>query len=243
MKKIIAFCLLITVVKSSFSQQTPAKFSVDLAAGVSIPVGKFGETYVNTFGIEKASGWAKPGPALQAGLNYHFKNVYGLKLSFSWQQNKQDEMGLSNYISQGKPPQNNQQYIPHTNSWSIFRIMVGGFIKIPLADKSRFYFQPGVNVGGLKTSIPKFSYTYIYQNSPQEVGYPAINLPLSLCYQGDALIGWQKSKALSFTFGASYFYSSPGTNKTINPNGQAYDHKTKFPVSAVNIMVGATIQL
>ena len=153
MKKYFLLSQILLLSIYSKSQQPPSKLSVDASVGLSLPVGKFGDKSAFQFANNSAKvpGWANAGPALQLNINYQIQELYGISFLIGGQKNGQDKEALENQARQFNAP--NGKFELTTNSWEIFRLMAGGYLKIPLrANKS--YFQPKSLGGILKTSIP-----------------------------------------------------------------------------------------
>jgi hypothetical protein len=245
-KSVFQFFVLSQITIHCLAQQPIQKFTAEVLLGPSLPCGKFSDKSANPQNVDKASGWAMPGPALQIAGKYYFNKVYGVSLLAGWQENKQDAGAVTNNVKQGQP--DSLSFKTTSKSWKTWKILAGGFLKIPISRGNKFYFQSSLMAGVLKTSVPGYSFLYYnsFNGSPNLLGGGAFSgrsLPLSFCYQAEAGVQWQFTQRVFFSSGINYFHSAPAWKYTYYPllfppsnNGTA--RETKYPVSGINIMFG-----
>jgi hypothetical protein len=218
------------------AQQQEPRFSAQILAGISIPVGSFGSKEANGLYADnyaKASGLADPGPSYQFNMDYLIKKSFGISFLIADQSNKQNNAAFQNNIRQSL--NTNDQFVVTTNSWQIVRIMAGLFYDVPIAGK-KFSIRPKFLMGGLKTSIPAFKYfdttSFSYSGNVSKT-----SLPWSFCYEIGADLKWHFSKNFFISTNFDFYHSSPGG---YNVTGQYvnYHQDTKIPVSSINIMAG-----
>jgi len=240
MKKYFFTAILVLFDGLCFAQETDSRFSAAFSAGASFPVGNFASKANNGFYVDNMShpaGWAKPGPAFQLSLNYCLQKTFGLSLLLAGQGNKQDESAFESSLKELFNTDDN--FAVKTNSWKIFRIMVGGFYDLSVV-QNKFIFQPTILIGILKTSIPARSY-YDSTNSSWSYSSPESSLPIAFCYEIGMNFRWHFSKSLYLKAVYDFFHASPkGYDVSVNTTN--FHYNTAIPISSVNALAGIGVR-
>ncbi|HLX91326.1 MAG TPA: hypothetical protein VKR32_06565 [Puia sp.] len=216
--------------------QTNKRVSVEADLGICEPVGKFGTKGFNSFSQSLGYGSAMLGFSLGLKIVYPANERTDITFSVGWQRNSQSDAVIKDTIVSRFPGYN--QYRVNVGSWSLWNLMIGGNLKIPLLP-GRISLLPGIDLGMAKTSAPGYSYFVSYLPysisgpQPAEGYFGGLSLPWSLCYRVRAELTWQTSSRLYFKGIVSFFHSDPAWKYGDPPQ------KTAFPISTLNLMIGA----
>ena len=251
MKKNIFLLLSFLHLMLHITAQTPEpKFSVKVLAGVSLPIGKFGDKSVYQDTGSTSLGWAKPGPAIQLAINYQVSKYFGVSLVLDGQENKQNANSVTNnYILHSHNLSDSDSYKTTVQAWKISKILAGGYFVIPFNKRGKLFFQPRITGGLLKTSFPGYSIiVYGLLNGvrvPGEVAATSsITLPWTFCYQAEASIVYRVNSKIHALVCLNYFHSAPRRSfdiYTFSTPASSKHYDVSYPVSSIGICGGVGI--
>jgi hypothetical protein len=226
-------------------QKNESNFSGAVLIGPSIPVGKFADKSVSKDTVLNLPGKANLGPALEIVLNYKVTKAFGLTLLAGGQLNKQNVKSMTDYFMQ-YAPSDNTIYKATTRNWKIGKILAGAFLKIPISHK--FYFEPRLLAGGLKTSAPGYQDSFdefingsLVANGTQRIGdHP---LPWAFCYQTDCDFSWHYNSKISFLMSINYSHASSESKfirytVLVPPPSNPKQYQTNYKMESVNVLAG-----
>jgi len=200
MKSLIAF-LIFFIPLSCIGQQNE-KFSIEVFAGPSMPLGKFADKSYSQF--NNSSGLAKVGFSFGSDVKFKMKNNFGIALDVSYSLNKQDKRAIENYINRGSNYPLNTKI--EVNSWQIARGLVGLYYQ-HLFKRTRLGFEISILAGVSKTAIPPYNWQVYTQsgnlyNSAQE-NKKQLNWMFS--YKILSGINYKLNNRMYFLLNVSYF--------------------------------------
>ncbi|TWF33682.1 hypothetical protein FHW36_112123 [Chitinophaga polysaccharea] len=248
MKKFLVLLSLFVVSVSCFSQtQHPnGKFSVQLKAGVAIPMGRFAHKSFSA-SPHDTSGNALTGFSADVLIKYQLKKSLGISLMIGGSINKQDEAYLMNEIKK----QGTDQMIVNvkTESWKVFKVMPGVYYSILFSSNSKFEFTPMLSVGICKTSVPGFRYAY---DSPSLSGprggfiKDKEKLPITFCYDVSLALSYKLSKKVYLLSDVNYFGAAPTMKYSYYPNWPELSNLTSarkhYSLASLNLQLGAGVR-
>ncbi|MGN6440252.1 MAG: outer membrane beta-barrel protein [Agriterribacter sp.] len=247
MKKLLLLALLSAAIAiCAHAQDADYKFSVQLQAGPSIPLGRFVHKSFPT--IHDTSGNALIGGSVNVQLQYQFAKRFGVSLLLGASINPQDEKYLEKELKKGTAIGSPFGGLPEPNgseanisssvdakSWKVFRIMPGVYYSFPLARGSKFSLKPMLSAGVCKTAVPAYSYKYAYRSSLVGIignGYESKQkLPFTFCYQLSLGAHYAISKKVYLIFDAAYFNASSSLK---------YSYYERMPVSNGGVFTGTS---
>ncbi|NLR61074.1 hypothetical protein HGH93_23425 [Chitinophaga polysaccharea] len=248
MKTFFIILLLVVVSISCFSQiqQPLGKFSVQLNAGTSIPIGRFANKSFST-SQHDTSGNAVAGFSINALVKYQLKQSFGISLMIGGSVNKQDVGYLRNEIKK----RGSDQLIVNVraDSWKVFKVMPGVYYSIPFSSGSKFELTPMVSVGICKGNAPEFAYSYYYP--PLSSGTTIFikgkeDLPITFCYGVSMDLMYKLNKKVYLLCEASYFGASPTLKYSYYPNlpelSNLTSAKKHYSLASLNLQLGAGIR-
>ena len=241
------FLFLWFITLNSDGQPHQPSFSANVLIGTCNPVGKFGNKSVSKDTVLNIPGKANIGAGLQIGLNYKVTNVVGATLLVGGEENKQNVKSMNNYFKQ-YAVSDSTIYNTNTRNWKIGKILAGIFLKIPMSNSNKFYFEPTLLAGALKTSAPGYqvsSYQSI-NGSREPLGLQKISdypLPWTFCYQIASDFNWQYNSKIFFQLSANYSHASSERKFIVytillptpsNPK----EYETNFVIESINVLAG-----
>lgn len=252
MKKLVLLSFLSVLICFSKAQQAEQKFSVQLQAGPSIPLGRFAD---KAFSTSKATGNAMIGGAVNIQLQYQLTKNWGGSLLIGGSINRQDEEYIEKKIKNGRE---GVAASVDAKSWKVFKIMPGIFYDIPLSSGSKFSFKPMLSAGVCKTAIPAFSYATATTNpvTASSGKMAKEKLPLTFCYQLSLGANYNLSKKVYLLFDVAYFNASLASKNSYipyaglptspvfgdTPTIPSYSGKTHYSLASLNMLAGAGIR-
>jgi hypothetical protein len=249
-KHLLTIAILFCTFLSASGQTANAHFFVELAAGASVPVGKFADkTYSSDFLKSDPSGLAKTGVGVSVTGGYHINKRWSVLLLLGGSQNMQDKKAYENYLKQKYG--NNITTSVTTENWKVGKIMAGGYIEIPFSKSGKLFFRPKILTGICKAKAPKYSYIGFDENGfllPDNFTKSEEHPGWAFCYQAGAALKYSLSKKIYLLLDANYFNGTPALKYNYNPNfpnpGPATTPgKRNYNVSSVNTFFGAGINL
>jgi len=229
--------------------KSPGAF-IELSAGPSFPIGKFGEKSFGSFMDENPGGNAKMGLAMNANIGYRLNETAGIVLIAGYSINKQDADSYEEYMK--KAWFSNPSRVDVTaESWKIFRIMAGGFLITPLTANEELSLITKVAAGVCKTALPAFSWTGYDQNG-MLLGAGTQNktmLSWTFCYQVNLGLQYKLNNKLHILFDINSFNATANKEYSYNPNPissgpvQMVTIKRKFRLASVSALAGIGMDL
>lgn len=238
------------------AQEHNSRFSVEVSAGPSFPVGNFASK--DTLGMRlgdsnTSGGWAKTGLVVNLSASYNITRVFGWELEVGGQFNKRDGAPLKKVLRKIYATRDNLRISVKGSSWKIGKILTGGFFAVPLSSSDKFYFQGKVLAGVCKTSIPEYQYAVYDKDNP--MGNPdgesvltagrhsKTSLPLTFCYQLGAGLKYLLTQKMFLTASINYFDAQPVRKYSVyadpmNPGGERIEIEKKYKLRSINPMVG-----
>ncbi len=206
------FCFVILI---KTVQAQPGKFSLSVAPGVAIPLGKFAAKDVN----DKSAAFANTGAVLNVALNYKLGNTFSLGVLLSGQQNGVDTKAEATQAAAKTP---NSEVSVKSIPWMMGKVLLGGNLLVPFTGTGKLLFTARLMAGVLKTSQPSISFMQITGN-PGNPGstistYSRQNsmpLPWAFVYLAGAGLQYNISKTVYLHGGVDYTSAAP---KAIYPN-------------------------
>lgn len=231
------------------AQEKPSNYFVELSAGPSFPIGKFGEqSYKGIVEDNEPAGLARMGLNLQAAVGFHINESFGVLLMPGYSIHKQDKSGYEEFIrqsvtSQGGPPPDMVDV--NTQRWKILKLMAGGFLVTPLTFKEDLVLQTKLVAGACKTAVPGYSYTYISQGGMERVRASAgkTGLNWAFCYQVSLGIKYKLNDKLHVLLDVNSFNATAKKEYTFTippfPNPvPSRTENVKYRLAEVNLMAG-----
>ncbi|WP_207512507.1 hypothetical protein [Longitalea luteola] len=239
--------LLLTLVLHA--QEGESKYFVELAAGSSFPIGKFGErSFRSPLEDDEPAGLAKPGLQLQAAIGYYIAENFGVLLSPGYSIHAQDGSGYEEYLKQntggmGAPPASRVEV--DAERWKLLKLMAGGFLVTPLTMEEDLVLQTKITAGACKTAVPAFNFNaYSDQAGSSYAGRTdETSLNWAFCYQVSLGLKYRLNKRLHVLFDVNSFNATTSKEYTFtfpfSPNPvPARTEKVKYRLAEVNIMAG-----
>jgi len=236
-KQPLCALILITFLQTARAQtdapKHPAihKWSLDLSAGLAVPVGKFAS---NDYNAE--SGHAKVGATAEFAVTRWLNPSFGITFAAAGQENSIGK--FTTYTNPGPA------YSTEYDSWKLARLLAGVSFNRRLS-KTGFSIGVRALAGVLKTSAP--GYTEYIGNHQNEVRTPSSPLHWAFAYEAGAGLKWQSTGKLFLLLDAAYAGSTPEYMRTYNlieygrPASYAIRHNQ--PISTVQFRVGAGLRL
>jgi hypothetical protein len=202
-----------------------SRWSAELKFGAAVPTGSFASTDPS----KADAGWAETGPALGLALNYRITRYFAVNLSLSGQENQRNNAPLISSIKASQPSATSSEVHADVGTWTIGRILAGGYFMIPLSSSGKWNLRPGISAGVLKTGIPRSNYAAVFQGPLNPLGpggtgtisesgaYKVPSFPWSFCYAVDVGLEYAFDPKFYVTGETGYFYSAPRSIYTANP--------------------------
>ena len=221
------------------AQPGSGRFSIRLATGAAIPIGKFGKKTLS-YNPDSSYGLAKPGPIVSMKAGYQLNKQLSLSLLLSYMLNREDKKAFE---SGGYNTAAARSSIT-VNSWKTFSVLLGPAYIMEFGKNGHgLIFIPSIHVGVVKTGFPGDSAVY-FSGEPGSLNYAATaswrdKFPLhwAFAYQASADILYALTPRL-FIDGSLDFFNS------VNLRSAKYENDPRrFKLSTINIQVGIRIFL
>jgi hypothetical protein len=165
-RTIIAICVLIMTIGGAHAQdtakapQTLPRWQWSLAAGVSVPVGKFGSTNIQ----DSQAAYALAGPIIRFTLGYRIGYHWGISGFIDGQTHATNKKLIDPKLDFADP---SARHFYTSNAWRLGTVMVGVFGEWPIGNGETWEWTGGLHVGGAFTAVPESS---IWLGTPNSAG-------------------------------------------------------------------------
>jgi len=224
---------------ASFAQAN--KFFAELSIGPSFPMGKFASKDY----LDSTAGFAKLGGAANILFGYQLTDKISVLFTLGGSMNAQDEEALEKRAEQSMG--GSATTTIDAGKWKAVKLMLGGRLGTAFSSPGKLSFYADISAGICKTAIPEYSGA-IFNNNMQSGAFSneKITLPWSFCYQLGTGLKYGLNKKVYLLGHLNYFDSAPVHRdvKNINfpnPGGPYVPFETKYHLSAINLLVGASI--
>jgi hypothetical protein len=233
------------------AQEKQSQYFIELAAGPSFPIGKFGEkTYKSLMEEDEPAGLAKTGVNLQATMGYYINESFGVLFSPGYSIHAQDGSGYEEFLTQtvvaygGMMPTISSV---EAKSWNILKLMAGGFMVTPLTMEEDLELNTRILLGACKTAVPGYTFSGRDQaGMPYGGTMDKVSLPWAFCYQVGLGLKYKLNDKLHVLFDVNsfnataqreYTYTFPFSPNPVPP----ITEKVKYKLAEVNLMAGIGI--
>ena len=210
------------------AQQTKPKFSLNLTAGPSFPIGDFGNKTFSFY--PDSSGLAKTGPLLSLKFAYRAKSKIGLAFVASGATYLQDKKSYEIYPNS----------VVEVHKWEVLKFLIGPEYFIPMGKtKDHFIFYFGGYAGLCKANLPAFRVTEL-----SSTGYPFSQfwrdkMPLKWAFSYQFETGLEYSLSSRWFIGGDLEFFN-----TQNLHSSKYDHYPNVGrITTVSTLLGVGLRL
>lgn len=246
-KALIALLVCTVFFSSTQAQEHNQKFSVQLQAGPSIPLGRFAHKSFS-LGIHDTSGNAITGAASNVLVQYQLSKQFGISMFVGVSVNRQDNAYLEQEVRKGQS--GNRVVNVSSENWRVYKFMPGVFYTLPISPDGKLLFKPSVFMGICKTNVPGFSFA---SSDPNMLGSVIMagskseqKLPLTFCYQASLAFNYAMNKNIFFLVDANYFGASPVVKYTYYPDwpatGNLASAKKHYSLASINFFAGVGVR-
>ena len=241
--KILLLILLTLTTSGLFSQA--GKYFIDVAAGPSIPLGKFAEkefAHSTKYLLsEHPPGNARTGISARLTGGFHIRDNFGLLVSLRLATNKLERETIERHIIDELGP---GVITIGAKRWQIVSALAGAFIENTLSTSLNYKLKLAAGAAAIK--VPGYYYTW-FDNSGQlpqavQANFNGRDLPITFAAQVGAEMNYTIGKNLYTLLSADFFYSQGAYKYTVAAVGFPVPVGTrireKHPVHSVNIIAG-----
>ncbi len=195
------FFLSLLIFARSNAQQADSKFFVQVSAGASLPVGKFGKkemVYRNT-PAKTNEGYANVGPSGSISIGFRFHKSLGAVLSITTTSNSLNKKPFADYFNTRV-----SNIILDADNWKILNVMAGGFYQIPINNKLNIKSQIQAGISSSK----KPAYKVTLKDSQNDLTYFGNDLKTVFCYRLGTEFNYSLYRSIYLLADINYFSTS-----------------------------------
>lgn len=236
MKKMPSLFFVLAVLATAHAQTQPSatssRWSIDVMAGPSLPVGKFTTQHLYGAGLYNQN---QTGFDVGVVLDYRLNSAFGLCLAVDGQENP-----VANYGDVLSGPESFHYYV---YPWKMARWMTGAHIDLPLAARKRLMLQIRALAGVLKVYTPAYDRTLAGDTEAEHISGSSV--PLAFGYQADMGLKWRISRQNYALLDVAYAGGDAAIHYHVtNPAiGVPSDIRSPIPTGSLQVRIGAQIGL